>query len=120
MKRIALSFVAGAGAVALAIGRGAPAADDRPTAVIERGSVRAIKLPEAVAKLPDAPGRETVMTLCGTCHTPEYITLQPPFSRQTWINEVTKMRTTFNGPIPEEKVDEIVNYLMAVRGEAKK
>jgi hypothetical protein len=26
------------------------------------------------------------------------------------------MRTTYNGPIPEEKVAEIVDYLVTVRG----
>jgi hypothetical protein len=66
--------------------------------------------------LPPAPGRETVLALCATCHTPEYITLQPPLSRETWVAEVTKMRTTYSAPVPEDKVDEIVEYLVAVRG----
>lgn len=112
------------GSVALAIatiGYGA-AATDRPAPVpaIEQGSVRSIRLPEAIPALPDAPGKEAVQVHCGVCHTTEYITLQPPFPRETWISEVKKMRTTFNGPIPEEKVDEIVDYLVAVRGAAAK
>jgi mono/diheme cytochrome c family protein len=91
-----------------------PAAPVEP--VIERGTVRLIRLPEADAGLPRGAGRETVMTYCAMCHTPGYITLQPPLSRETWTAEVTKMQKAFSGPIPQEKVGEIVEYCVAVRG----
>jgi len=81
-----------------------------------RGTRRIIRLPEVPAELPDRPGRETVMVQCGVCHTPAYIMNQPPFPRETWINETTKMRKVFSAPIPDDKVEEIVNYLMSVRG----
>ena len=81
-----------------------------------RGTRHVMRLPELPVDLPPGPGRETVTTYCGVCHTPNYINLQPPFSREVWVNEVTKMRKTYSAPIPDEKVDEIVAYLMSVRG----
>lgn len=95
-----------------------PASDEPPAVpAVQRGNLRLIQLPAAVEpNLPDAPGRQTAQLMCGTCHTAAYITLQPPLSRATWLAEVTKMRTTYAGPIPEDKVDEIVQYLVAVRG----
>jgi hypothetical protein len=87
-----------------------------PVGVEIRGTRHIFRLPEAPAALPSAPGREAVMLACGVCHTPNYITLQPPFAREIWIAEVTKMRKTYMAPIPDDKVDEIVNYLVAVRG----
>ena len=47
---------------------------------------------------------------------PKYITLQPPLSREAWTASVTKMRTTYGGPIPEEQVPKIVDYLVAING----
>jgi hypothetical protein len=70
--------------------------------LIVRGTVRLIRLPETEPELPQAPGRETAQLYCGICHTTRYITIQPPLPRETWLAEVTKMRTTFSGPIPEE------------------
>lgn len=102
----------------LRAGQSAPAT--APSGVEMRGSKRIVRLPEVPVVLPEAPGREVVMVSCGMCHTPAYITIQPPFPRETWVNEVTKMRKTFSAPIAEEKVDEIVNYLVAVRGAGKK
>ncbi|HEX4796349.1 MAG TPA: hypothetical protein VH370_21350 [Humisphaera sp.] len=88
----------------------------QPAAIEIRGTRRIMRLPEIPADLPAGPGREATMTYCGVCHTPHYIMIQPTFSREVWINEVTKMRKTFSAPIPDEKVDEIVGYLMSVRG----
>jgi hypothetical protein len=95
------------------------AANEQPREVSParvRGSVHSIKPPEIQPQLPAAPALDTVLVNCGVCHTPQYIMNQPPFPRETWTAEVTKMRKTFNGPIPEEKVPEIIDYLMSVRG----
>jgi hypothetical protein len=96
-----------------------PAAADaqQPVSKAEqRGTVRFIKLPEWKPALPEGGIRDIVLVQCGMCHTPEYITLQPPLSREQWLASVTKMRTTYSGPIPEEQVPEIVDYLVAVNG----
>ena len=93
-----------------------PAAEPPPESVTERGTVRAIRLPEAKFELPPGKGRETVVAQCAMCHTLAYITLQPPLSREAWTASVTKMQKTFGAPIPDDKVGEVVDYLVAVNG----
>ena len=88
--------------------------------LVVRGSVRSIHLPEVEPELPKGPGRETTQLFCGVCHTTRYIMIQPPLSRETWLADVTKMRKVYAGPIPEEKIAEIMDYLMAVRGSESK
>ena len=96
------------------------AAAAQPDPVIERGTERLIRLPEVEADLPPGPGREAVAMYCGMCHSQAYNTLQPPLSREAWTAVVNKMRTTYSGPIPEEKVGEIVDYLVSIRGQESK
>jgi hypothetical protein len=79
-------------------------------------AVRTLHLPELDTDLPNRPGRNAVVVVCGVCHTTRYITIQPPLSRDTWIAEITKMQKTFGAPIPADKTDEILNYLLSVRG----
>jgi cytochrome c5 len=115
-KRIA-TLVAGAFPVAMLAFAAAPAADDqKPQPVTVRGTVHSIKLPEVKAELPSAPGREAIETYCAVCHTTNYILIQPRFSKETWTAEVTKMQKTYMAPIPDEKIPELVGYLMSVRG----
>lgn len=79
-------------------------------------TVRTLKLPELDPALPAGKGKETVTLMCAVCHTPHYILNQPPFSREVWMAEVTKMQKTYSAPIPDDKVPEILDYLMSVRG----
>ena len=79
-------------------------------------SVKTITLPSVTADLPDGLGRKVVLDRCVTCHTARYITNQPRFSRDTWVAEVQKMRKTFGAPVADEQMDDIVNYLMSIRG----
>ena len=83
------------------------------------GGVRKLVLPDLDPDLPSAKGVETVKVMCGMCHTPHYILIQPPLSREVWTAEVTKMQKTYSGPIPPESVPAIMEYLMAVRGIGK-
>lgn len=87
-----------------------------PAAATIRGTVHSIRMPELAFDLPAGANRDEVVVYCGVCHTTRYIMIQPPLTRQTWLSEVTKMRTAFSAPIPEQKVPEIVDYLAAVRG----
>ena len=125
-----LSIVTSLAAVALAVAVPACGVNDEPGKLKEapaqaqapvekptqRGNVRFIRLPEWKPSLPAGEARDLVMVQCAMCHTPEYITLQPPLSREAWTASVTKMRTTYGGPIPEEQVPKIVDYLVAVNG----
>lgn len=57
------------------------------------------------------PGRQDVESYCNTCHTPSYITMQPPLPASTWKSEVDKMGKTYGAQIPAESQASILNYL---------
>ena len=77
---------------------------------------RTITLPSLPPDLPDGPGKQVVLDRCVVCHSPRYIMIQPQFSRTVWTAEVDKMRKTFGAPVADEQVEDIVNYLVAIRG----
>lgn len=56
-------------------------------------------------------GSREVATYCNTCHSPMYITMQPPLSADAWAAEVAKMQKTFGADIPDEITKKIVLYL---------
>lgn len=57
------------------------------------------------------PGRQDVEAYCNTCHTPSYITMQPPLPAATWEAEVNKMGKVFGAQIPTESQASILKYL---------
>jgi len=56
-------------------------------------------------------GSREVDVYCNTCHSPMYITMQPPLSADAWAAEVTKMRKTFGADIPDEVAQKVTQYL---------
>jgi hypothetical protein len=58
-------------------------------------------------------GLQEVRVYCNTCHSPRYITMQPPLPGATWEAEVTKMNKAFGAGIPEETTHKIILYLQA-------
>ena len=72
--------------------------------------------PVTPAAQPGGPGQPMALSACVLCHTPRYITMQPPFPRKTWVAEVDKMRKTFGAPLTDEQAGQIVEYLVAIRG----
>ena len=58
-------------------------------------------------------GRREVDIYCNVCHSPIYITMQPPLPADTWAAEVTKMQKNFGAVIPDEAAKKIVSYLQA-------
>jgi hypothetical protein len=56
-------------------------------------------------------GSREVDTFCNTCHSPIYITMQPPLSADAWAAEVTKMRKAFGADIPDEVAQKVTQYL---------
>ena len=63
--------------------------------------------------LPPGNGRQEVYAYCDNCHSPIYITMQPPLPADAWASEVTKMRKTFGADIPDDAANKIVRYLQA-------
>jgi hypothetical protein len=56
-------------------------------------------------------GRQDVQIFCNTCHSPRYITMQPPLSAATWEDEVNKMNKAYGAGIPEDTTRKIIAYL---------
>ena len=73
-------------------------------------------LPSETSTLKQAPdpGFATSEVYCGTCHSRDYITTQPPArGKEFWAAEVNKMVAVYGAPIPESERPVIIEYLAA-------
>ena len=80
--------------------------------------VHTIVMPHDEPLFPPGPGREEFVTACVVCHSPRYITMQPQFSRTTWLSEVNKMKDTYGAHVSDEQVQRITDYLFSINGKA--
>jgi cytochrome c5 len=80
--------------------------------------VHSIVLPEYPSEIATGPNVNTYRTNCLTCHTARYVSMQPRFSKTVWQNEVKKMVDVYGAPISEADQALIVEYLVALKGEA--
>lgn len=76
-------------------------------------------------KLPDEkpafkPGGELAMANCLMCHSHDYISTQPPFTREQWQASVKKMQDKYGAPIPPESVAPLLDYLVNSYGKPAK
>ncbi|MFI5058780.1 MAG: sulfide dehydrogenase [Candidatus Acidiferrales bacterium] len=69
--------------------------------------------PVPAGDLAPGDGLQDVRIYCNTCHSPRYITMQPPLPAATWEAEVDKMNKSFGAAIPEENTQRIILYLRA-------
>ena len=69
--------------------------------------------PVPAADLVPGDGSQEVRIYCNSCHSPSYITMQPPFPAATWEAEVDKMNKTFGAAIPDDSRQKIILYLQA-------
>ncbi len=81
-----------------------------------QGSVHSIQLPEVRTELKAGEGRDVTERFCSICHSLDYITMQPKFTRAQWTAEVDKMIKVMGAPIPQEDAKIIVGYLTAEYG----
>ena len=65
------------------------------------------------ADLVSGDGSQEVRIYCNSCHSPSYITMQPPLPAATWEAEVNKMNKTFGAAIPDDSTQKIILYLQA-------
>ena len=80
--------------------------------------VHSIVMPHDEPAFPPGPGRDEFVTACVVCHSPRYITMQPRFSRTTWLSEVKKMKDVYGAHISEEQVPGIADYLLYINGKS--
>jgi cytochrome c5 len=76
-------------------------------------------LPPENGRLKEAPGRQVVDIHCLICHSADYITTQPKLTRAAWTAGVKKMREKYGAIIATDKVDPILDYLVANYGKEK-
>ena len=58
-------------------------------------------------------GEQEVSSYCNTCHSPRYITMQPPLPADTWAAEVNKMIKAYGASIPDDSTQKIIQYLQS-------
>src|SRR5712664_854536 len=78
--------------------------------------VHTIVMPHYEPLFPPGPGRNEFVTACVVCHSPRYITMQPRFSRTTWLSEVKKMKDVYGAHISDEQALKITDYLVSING----
>jgi mono/diheme cytochrome c family protein len=78
--------------------------------------VHTIVMPHDEPVFPPGLGRDEFVTACVVCHSPRYITMQPRFSRSTWLSEVKKMKDVYGAHISDEQVQKITAYLVSING----
>jgi hypothetical protein len=67
--------------------------------------------PVPAVDLAPGDGLQDVQIYCNTCHSPRYITMQPPLPAAAWEAEVNKMNKAFGAGIPEDNTKKIILYL---------
>src|SRR5437588_12790249 len=76
--------------------------------------VHTIAMPHDEPVFPPGPGRDEFVTACVVCHSPRYITMQPRFSRNTWLGEVNKMKDVYGALITDEQAPRGTEYLVTI------
>lgn len=73
----------------------------------------------AYATLKPGRGVEVTRAQCASCHSADYIVMQPRGDAKQWQGVVTKMIKVFGAPISEQDANAIVEYLASTYGPAK-
>lgn len=82
-----------------------------PAALSPDGDYEVSGYPVPTLELAPGDGRQDVQIYCNTCHSPRYITMQPPLPAATWEAEVNKMNKAYGAGIPDDTTRKIIAYL---------
>lgn len=80
------------------------------------GAPLKIQLPAEIQLFKPGQNVELANAQCLTCHSVEYVTTQPPLSRNYWKSAVEKMQQKFGAPIASEQIEPLVEYLFTHYG----
>ncbi len=79
-----------------------------------------IELPAETGKLKSGPGSDLANRQCLTCHSADYVVVQPPGKPLAfWKAEVEKMKKVYGAPIPDDQIEPIAQYLTREYGDGK-
>jgi sulfite dehydrogenase (cytochrome) subunit B len=92
------------------------AALNTPVASAEKMGTVSVDLPAETAQFRPGPGVDTARQNCITCHSVDYVYMQPPLSAEKWRAVVMKMKKVMGGDIPDNDIDTIVQYLVSQNG----
>ena len=81
--------------------RASSLAQEAPPNLSLDGNYEAAVYPIYSPGFPSGDGILEVRTYCNTCHSPRYITMQPPLPAAEWAAEVKKMENTYGATIPD-------------------
>jgi sulfite dehydrogenase (cytochrome) subunit B len=70
----------------------------------------------AYATLKPGPGLEVTRQQCVSCHSTDYIVMQPRGNAKQWDGVVTKMIKVFGAPVNDQDAKTIVEYLATQYG----
>ena len=84
-----------------------------------KSPVQEITLPNYPIDMPPGPNLAVYQQKCLLCHSSRYVTMQPRFSKAVWEKEVKKMVDAYGAPIAPEEQQQIVEYLVAIKGPAE-
>lgn len=88
--------------------------NSEPAAVVKNDSVT--NLNAIITELPEKPGYASFKRNCMSCHSARYIQMQPNLPEKTWTAIVTKMQKSFGAPLADSSTQEIVQYLVSIKG----
>ncbi len=83
------------------------------------GTVKRITLPPEQMDLKPGKGLDKVQANCLICHSADYITMQPRFSRAQWTAAVAKMIRVMGARITDDDARIISDYLTENYGTVK-
>jgi mono/diheme cytochrome c family protein len=75
-----------------------------------------VELPTVDESFPPGVGSDLASSQCQTCHSAGMVLTQPPLKKDEWRAEITKMRSVYGAPIPEDQVEALAEYLKSIDG----
>lgn len=73
-------------------------------------------LPSENATFKPGPGAEIAVAQCLLCHSADYVSTQPRLARPVWKATLLKMRDKYGAPLPEDRIEILVDYLTKTYG----
>jgi hypothetical protein len=92
------------------------AAGSIPALAAGNMGVVSITLPAETAQFKPGPGIEYAWKNCMTCHSADYVYMQPPLSEERWHGVVMKMKKVMGADIPDGDIGPLAKYLATTNG----
>jgi hypothetical protein len=75
-----------------------------------------VELPASDEPFPPGIGADIASSQCLICHSAGMVSTQPPLKKDEWRAEIIKMRTAYGAPIPDDQVNDLLEYLKNING----